>query len=212
MKKQFITGFVSATLIFGVAGVLAATFTATDNPFPVQLNGEDVQIEGYNIEGSTYFKLRDIADVVGGFDVGFQNDTIQLSKDGYVYDNSDTQNDLSEEKRNEFRAKMDEINDNLSKELEKAMDQRQLNAVAYSTYEKADALLNEIYQYLKDTLPEEEFALLEQDELNWIESKNYKMEEAASEYQGGSLETFMRYDAGLAVTEERCEYLITLIK
>ena len=86
MKKQFITGFISGALIFGVAGVLAATYTATDNPFPVQLNGNNVQIEGYNIEGSTYFKLRDIADVVGGFNVGFQNNTIQLAKDGYAYE------------------------------------------------------------------------------------------------------------------------------
>lgn len=87
MKKHFITGFLSGALIFGVVGVLAATYTATDNPFPVKLNGNDVQIEGYNIEGSTYFKLRDIADTVGGFEVGFQDNTIQLSKDGYQYSN-----------------------------------------------------------------------------------------------------------------------------
>lgn len=79
MKKQFITGFLSGALIFGVVGALAATYTATDNPFPVKLNGNDVQIEGYNIEGSTYFKLRDIADTVGGFEVGFDNSTILLT-------------------------------------------------------------------------------------------------------------------------------------
>lgn len=32
-----------------------------------------------NIDGNTYFKLRDISDIVGGFDVGFNNSTIQLS-------------------------------------------------------------------------------------------------------------------------------------
>lgn len=88
MKKHFITGFISGALIFGVVGALAATYTATDNPFPIKLNGNDVQMEGYNIEGSTYFKLRDIADVVGGFEVGFQDNTIQLSKDGYQYSNT----------------------------------------------------------------------------------------------------------------------------
>lgn len=88
MKKQFITGFLSGALIFGVVGALAATYTATNNPFPVKLNGNDVQIEGYNIDGSTYFKLRDVADTVGGFDVGFNNNTIQLSKDGYVYEDT----------------------------------------------------------------------------------------------------------------------------
>ena len=88
MKTNFIAGFLSGAVIFGAVGVLAAGLVANPNPFPVQLNGNDVDIEGYNIEGSTYFKLRDIADVVGGFGVDFNNDTIQLSKDGYVYDNT----------------------------------------------------------------------------------------------------------------------------
>lgn len=91
MKTNFIAGFLSGAVIFGAVGALAAGLVANPNPFPVQLNGNDVDIEGYNIEGSTYFKLRDIADVVGDFGVDFNNDTIQLSKDGYVYDNTVTQ-------------------------------------------------------------------------------------------------------------------------
>ena len=85
MKNRFISGFLCGAVIFGAAGVFAASYTAVDNPFPIQLNGKTVQIEGYNINDSTYFKLRDIAEVVGGFDVGFQNGKIQLAKDGYVY-------------------------------------------------------------------------------------------------------------------------------
>lgn len=92
MKRQFIIGFISGSIIFGTIGALAATYTATNNPFPIKLNGNDVQIEGYNIEDSTYFKLRDIANIVGGFNVDFANNTIQLSKDGYVY-NSDISSD-----------------------------------------------------------------------------------------------------------------------
>lgn len=88
MNKRGIACFVAGALIFGAAGVFAGQYAATENVFPVQLNGENIQIEGYNIEGSTYFKLRDIADIIGGFNVDFNNGTIQLSKDGYVYDNS----------------------------------------------------------------------------------------------------------------------------
>jgi hypothetical protein len=87
MKRNFITGFVSGALICGAAAVVAANYTATENQYPVQLNGNNVNVEGYNIDGYTYFKLRDIADTVGGFTVDFQNDTIQLAKDGYSYDN-----------------------------------------------------------------------------------------------------------------------------
>lgn len=85
MKTNFIAGFLSGALIFGAAGVLAAGLIANPNPFPIMLNGESVSMEGYNIEGSTYFKLRDIAEVVGGFGVNFNDNTIQLSKDGYLY-------------------------------------------------------------------------------------------------------------------------------
>lgn len=88
MKTNFVAGFLSGAVFFGTVGVLAAGLVANPNPFPVQLNGNDVYIEGYNIEGSTYFKLRDIAEIVGDFDVDFNNNTIQLSKDGYVYDNT----------------------------------------------------------------------------------------------------------------------------
>ncbi len=87
-KKDVAIGIIIGMTIMG-AGAAAVQYTASDNPFPVQLNGENVQMEGYNINDSTYFKLRDIADIVGGFGVDFHNNTIQLSKDGYVYDNSE---------------------------------------------------------------------------------------------------------------------------
>ena len=82
MKKRFITGFVSGAVVFGMLGAMAATYVANDNPFPIKLDGKDVSIEGYNIDDYTYFKLRDIADAVGGFEVDFNDDTIVLtSKD-----------------------------------------------------------------------------------------------------------------------------------
>lgn len=88
MKKQTVLSFLCGALLFGSAGVFAGQYMATDNPFPIQLNGKAVSIEGYNINDETYFKLRDIADAVGGFTVDFQNNTIQLSKDGYTYNST----------------------------------------------------------------------------------------------------------------------------
>ncbi|MDD6484062.1 MAG: hypothetical protein PUF72_05745 [Clostridiales bacterium] len=86
MKKSNIASFVAGAVLFGTAGALAGQYIAYQNSFPVKLNGENISMEGYNIDGSTYFKLRDIADAVGGFSVDFHNDTIELAKDGYVYD------------------------------------------------------------------------------------------------------------------------------
>lgn len=87
MKRNFLTGFVAGALIFGSIAAFSqgVIYQAEKNIYPVQLNGQNVSIDGYNIDGYTYFKLRDISAVVGGFDVDFQNDTILLSKDGYTY-------------------------------------------------------------------------------------------------------------------------------
>lgn len=82
MKKNFITGVVVGGLVFGAVGVFAGQYVATDNYFPIELNGEKIPLIGYNVEGSTYFKLRDIADKVGGFTVDFQNNTIKLTTTG----------------------------------------------------------------------------------------------------------------------------------
>ncbi|MGN0163309.1 MAG: alpha/beta fold hydrolase [Candidatus Ornithomonoglobus sp.] len=79
MKRNFITGFVSGAVVFSMAGALAAGLVANPNTFPIKLDGKDVSIEGYNVEDYTYFKLRDIADAVGGFDVDFEDDTIVLT-------------------------------------------------------------------------------------------------------------------------------------
>ena len=82
MKKlRFISGFVLGALIFGVLGAFAAGIMAEPNPFPVFFNGEEKDIEGYNIDGSTYFKLRDIAEVTGGFEVDFKDSKIFLSSE-----------------------------------------------------------------------------------------------------------------------------------
>lgn len=77
--QGFITGIIVGTIITASIGVFAAYYTATDNSFPITYNGNRVSLQGYNIDGSTYFKLRDVADVVGGFNVGFENGTIVLT-------------------------------------------------------------------------------------------------------------------------------------
>lgn len=85
MKKQFILGFLTGVILCGAATVFAMEFAIEPNIYPIQVNGQNVTIEGYNINDYSYFKLRDIAAAIGNFDVDFVENTIQLSKDGYVY-------------------------------------------------------------------------------------------------------------------------------
>ena len=79
-NKICIIYFIAGAMIFGTVGAFAGQYIATENTFPVQLNGKDVAVGGYNIDGSTYFKLRDIANVIGGVFVFFFAITIQKSK------------------------------------------------------------------------------------------------------------------------------------
>lgn len=81
--KKFIAGFLSGAVIFGVATGFAVN-SIYENPYRIFVNGEEKQIQGYNIDDYSYFKLRDIADAVGGFTVDFKNDSVQLYKDGYA--------------------------------------------------------------------------------------------------------------------------------
>lgn len=79
MKKNFITGFVSGAIAFTMIGTVMANMSATPNTYPVKLNGNNVSIDGYNVDNYTYFKLNDIADAVGGFNADFKDDTIVLT-------------------------------------------------------------------------------------------------------------------------------------
>ena len=76
--KKFILGFITGGIICATATGFAVEYAVTANPFPVAVNGTETAIEGYNINDNTYFKLRDVADAIGGFNVGFSNDTITI--------------------------------------------------------------------------------------------------------------------------------------
>ena len=69
-------------IIIGAVAAVSITalaeYVVVPNSFPVKVNGQTVQVEGYNINDSTYFKLRDVADAVGGFDVDFVDGTIMV--------------------------------------------------------------------------------------------------------------------------------------
>ena len=79
--KKFILGFITGGIICATATGFAVEYAVTANPFPVAVNGTETAIEGYNINDNTYFKLRDVADAVGGFNVGFSDNAITIDTD-----------------------------------------------------------------------------------------------------------------------------------
>ena len=63
-KLNFVLGFALGAIIFGSTAALAATITANPTTSRVLVNGTEIYAEAYNIDGSNYFKLRDIAQAV----------------------------------------------------------------------------------------------------------------------------------------------------
>lgn len=119
---------------------------------------------------------------------------------------------VADEKYEEFTAKAAEIERYSAEYYETAQTQADLNLESYNVYVKWDALLNEVYQYLKESMDAEEFAALEADELKWIAEKEAAIEAAAEEWKGGSGEPMARNSAAAKHTEERCYHLISLVR
>lgn len=77
--SELILGILLGGIIFSSVSICADDlFNISPNPFKITVNGIEKPIEGYNINGSSYFKLRDIGKQVG-FDVGFEEETILIN-------------------------------------------------------------------------------------------------------------------------------------
>lgn len=76
--RKVIAGFVCGVLSSVFVTVFAMQMDVAENPFRILVNGQETAIAGYNIDGSSYFKLRDIGNAIG-FDVDFANETIIMN-------------------------------------------------------------------------------------------------------------------------------------
>lgn len=76
-KELFIGVFVGAVVFGGFSMLADNAYEVVKNPYKVTVNGTEKPIEGYNIDGNTYFKLRDIGEQVG-FNVDFKEETIMI--------------------------------------------------------------------------------------------------------------------------------------
>ena len=80
MKKQFLSllsGILIGATLFGGGVAMAASVVASpfaDTGQRILLNGQEIQLAGYTINGNNYFKLRDIAAIID-FGVTWDGDT-----------------------------------------------------------------------------------------------------------------------------------------
>ena len=88
------------------------------------------------------------------------------------------------------------------------MTQSEMNINAQRRYELWDEVLNKIWDSLERTLDKDAFRVLKQEQLEWIDRKEAKMDDAVAEVQGGSLAATVYYGAGAQITERRVYELL----
>lgn len=95
--------------------------------------------------------------------------------------------------------------------METATTQADINYETGIVYAKWDALLNDVYQYLKETLPSSEFEVLRKEEIAWIKEKEAACEETAAEWEGGSGAPMAWNMTAIEYTKPRTYELIYMI-
>lgn len=83
MKKRVASVFLAAAMLFSCVQAFAVnTVTAVPSGWSIYVNGEKTALAGYNIGGTNYYKLRDIAMAVRGtdkqFDVSWKKETNEI--------------------------------------------------------------------------------------------------------------------------------------
>ena len=96
--------------------------------------------------------------------------------------------------------------------LEQAQSQSEMNQKAHELYVLWDDALNELWGKLQDSLPEDEFDELLDEQIQWIEDKENAVEEAGKEVEGGSMYPLITNTKAAEITEERVYEFYELLK
>lgn len=84
-----------------------------------------------------------------------------------------------------------------------AMTQAEMNLKSHELYQIWDDALNYLWGELKHNLPEDEFAVLLEEQRAWIAEKEAAVEEAGREYEGGTIYSLIVNSTAAEITEER---------
>ena len=112
----------------------------------------------------------------------------------------------------DYMASLEAQSDAIKAALEQAQSQSEMNQKAQELYVLWDDALNELWGKLRDSLPEDEFDKLLDEQLQWIEDKENAVEEAGREYENGSLYPLVTNSEAADITEQRVYELYELLK
>jgi len=88
------------------------------------------------------------------------------------------------------------------------MTQADMNINSQRRYELWDEVLNKIWDSLERTMDKASFRLLKEQQRQWVDQKEAKMDDAIAPYEGGSLSASVYYSTGAEITERRVYELL----
>lgn len=93
-----------------------------------------------------------------------------------------------------------------------ALTQADMNAKSKQLHELWDEAMNVLWSELKTHLPEEEFAVLQDEQRVWMAEREKRVKEAGEKYAGGSVYPLIVNGEAAAMTEERVYRLYELLE
>lgn len=93
-----------------------------------------------------------------------------------------------------------------------AQTQSEMNATAYTNYQKKDAQLNKVYKQLMAMLNKNEKQLLIQAEKDWVKFRDSHCKFEESQYEGGSIQPLIYYTCLDQLTKKRIAEIKASIK
>lgn len=108
--KKFASGLIIGTMITVSMSVFADNIVVKENPFPIMVDGARQAIGAYNINGSTYLKLKDVAKVTeGAVNVSFDGEKQVINIDTIKNELPKTHEQLMNNGSNEARTRREPI-------------------------------------------------------------------------------------------------------
>ncbi len=111
----------------------------------------------------------------------------------------------------QFENELVSLRDNYRAAASSFDTQLDMNIGAAEYYQQFDGLMNNVYEYLLEILPEEEKSSLIDAQEDWLNTRESEMYAAQSESFGGTMASMLRNDKGIEVTQIRITELINMI-
>lgn len=204
MKKKLVASLLIAVLVIGIAPIgVSSEWKENDFGGWYYMDGNSKATDWKLIDEKWYY-----FDEYGNMYANCYAGTYYLNGTGaWTHLDYSTSN----YKFNEFLKRLNEIEKNDSISSQKAISTADMVMYSKKFNPQYDTLLNDIYNYLKETMPENEFKKLQNEEMEWINKKEVAMNSSLEEHDGGSITAYIAGITSLGYTHDRIYELLKYI-